>query len=117
MRGRIRGSGSKTRYEIFEGGRAGWVEVPKACFDVLFPDKPIISGADLNVSMGWKKPIESDALAIHPDQIPEAEAHAEKHGVPTQFIEDGRPIFTSREHRRKYMRSVGVHDRRGGYSD
>lgn len=116
MRGRIRGSRGKTHYEIFQGGSRGWVEVSQAEFEAAFPDKPIVAGDDLRTSTEWREPIVSDAIAVLPNQAAEAAREAAKHGVPTEFRE-GKPVFTSREHRRKYMRSVGVHDRRGGYGD
>lgn len=59
----------------------------------------------------------SDAAGVHPDQIAEATEHAAACGVPTDFKEDGRAIFTSRAHRRKYCEVHGLYDRDAGYSD
>jgi hypothetical protein len=59
----------------------------------------------------------SEAAAVHPDQVPEAMARDKKHGVPTEYDRAGRPIFTDRGHRKKYLRSYGYHDKRGGYGD
>jgi len=62
-------------------------------------------------------PMASDAAGVHPDQIAEATAMSIKKGVPASFTPDGRVIFTSRKHRKDYCRSIGMHDRNGGYSD
>lgn len=66
-------------------------------------------------SAGW--PILSEAAAVHPEQIPEARAEAEKRGVPTDFTRDGRVVFRDRSHRRRYCKAMGLHDLDGGYSD
>jgi hypothetical protein len=62
-------------------------------------------------------PMKSDAAGVHPDQIPEAYAKSVKDGVPTQFTKDGQAIFTSRGHRARYIKTIGMIDRDGGYSD
>jgi len=64
---------------------------------------------------GW--PLASEAMAVHPDQIPEAREHDRRHGVPTDYDRLGRPIFTSREHRKRYARSYGWRDYDGGDGD
>lgn len=62
-------------------------------------------------------PQHSTAAGVMPSQIAEAQAASVKAGVPTQFTADGEAIFTSRKHRRDYLKSVGMHDRDAGYSD
>lgn len=63
-------------------------------------------------------PMESDAAGVNPVQIPEAMAYAEKMGVPTNYNpETGAPIFTGREHRKKFCEISGLYDRSGGYGD
>lgn len=68
-------------------------------------------------------PMESDAAGVHPSQIEEARAHSIAHGVPTEFTpasqgeHGGKAIFTSRKHRRDYLRICGLHDNHGGYGD
>lgn len=62
-------------------------------------------------------PLASDALGVHPAQIAEARAMAEKHGVPTEFTRDGRAILRDAKHRRRYARLRGYHDLNAGYSD
>ena len=63
-------------------------------------------------------PLHSDAMAVHPSQIPEAMAAAKKHGVPTDFDSAGRAILTGQRHRKEYAEKVrGVFDMDGGYGD
>lgn len=107
MKGVIRGHAPNKTY---------WIDgeqVSKAEFDEAFPDKPLGGSAGL---IGWK-PLHSEALAVHPDQIVEASEDAVKKGVPTAFDSEGRPIFTSRQHRTQYCRAYGFHDRQAGYGD
>lgn len=107
MIGKIVGHGDKTKYYI--DGK----EVTKKDFKSLYPDKPLGGNASL---IGWK-PLKSTALAVDPTQVKEAIEDARKKGVPTHFEEDGRPVFTSREHRKQYCIQYGFHDRDAGYSD
>ncbi len=61
--------------------------------------------------------LHSDALAVHPDQISDAEKDAAVKGVQTDFDKEGRPIFRSRQHRSKYLRAYGYYDKDAGYGD
>ncbi len=92
-------------------------EVPAEEYWAAYPLTEAEKGSQAGSSLvGWK-PIVSDALACHPKQVKEAEALAKARGVPTEFQPDGRPIFTSRSHRREYMKQHGFHDNDGGYND
>lgn len=63
-------------------------------------------------------PMWSDALGVHPDQIPEAVEFAAKRGVSVEFHpETGCVKLDSARHRRAYAEINGVFDRNGGYSD
>lgn len=66
--------------------------------------------------IGWK-PLHDFTVGVHPSQINEARAEAEKNGVPTDFDSEGSPIFRTREHRKAYHRMVGAFDKSGGYGD
>lgn len=86
-------------------------EVTEAEFRRSFPDRsgemPMLGNS---AHRGW--PILSDAMAVHPLQVQEAEADAARKGVPTQFeTQYGRPIFRNREHRRQYIKKYGIIDR------
>ncbi len=74
---------------------------------------PCTVGASL---VGWK-PVVSDALACHPDEIPEAMARDRQHGITTEYLPDGRAVLSSRSHRKAMMKSLGMHDNEGGYGD
>lgn len=108
MKGKIVGSGAKTKY--FIDGK----EVTKRTFDRRFPDKPL-GGSDSLV--GWK-PLASEALAVHPDQIPEAIEDARRKGVPVEFdAATGAPVFSCRTQRNAYLKAYGYFDRDAGYGD
>ena len=62
-------------------------------------------------------PMYSDAAGVNPEQIPEATRHARNVGVPTDFTSDGRAIFTSPHHRKRYCEAHGLYDRNGGFND
>ena len=60
-----------------------------------------------------KWPIISDSAGVHPLQLEEVREGARARGVPTEFTDDGSPVFTSLEHRRRYMKIQQMHDRSG----
>ncbi len=62
-------------------------------------------------------PLVSDAAGIHPEQIGEFREFDKKAGVPTDYTPDGRVVFTSRDHRKRYCQAHGIHDKSGGYGD
>lgn len=91
------------------------VEVSRRVFKRYFPDRESPGAVMLNRAKGW--PLNSEALSVHPDQAKEAEADATKKGVPTHFDATGTPEFTTRAHRKEYLRRYGFHDNDGGYGD
>jgi hypothetical protein len=64
-----------------------------------------------NVQGKW--PILSDAMAVHPSQIPEAQEFDRQHGVPTNYLPDGRPELRDVSHRRAYLKAHQMIDRSG----
>lgn len=61
-------------------------------------------------------PLRSDALAVHPDQIPAAVERNKRHGLTGMaYDRQGRPVFTDRGQRKKLMKIEGVHDRNSYY--
>lgn len=56
-------------------------------------------------------PMASYAVGVGASQVPEQMKADKKAGVPTEYTESGDPIFTSRGHRKKYLKHVGFHDR------
>lgn len=66
----------------------------------------------------WSKPILSDALAVHPDQIKDVMERNARHGIHVNYHpDDGRPILPDRDARRRLMRLERCHDNQGGYGD
>lgn len=53
----------------------------------------------------YVRPILSDAMAVHPDQIESAMEKNYKDGVPTNYMPDGRPIITSHQHQKALAKS------------
>ena len=62
-------------------------------------------------------PMESYAAGVHPKQIPDMVKFDKEHGVPTDYSEDGDPVFRGPKHRRKYCEAHGLFDRNAGLSD
>ncbi|MFA7279122.1 MAG: hypothetical protein WC100_03410 [Sterolibacterium sp.] len=69
----------------------------------------------VHVPANW--PMCSDAAGVHPKQINEASAHAERIGIPTQFNSLGQAVFNSPQHRKKYCEHFKLFDKNGGFSD
>lgn len=59
----------------------------------------------------------SEALAVHPDQVGEANARSKRHNIGVQYDKRGFAHIPDRASRRRLMRLEGVHDNHGGYSD
>lgn len=108
MKGKSVGHGEKTKYFLDTGKNHSWEEVTKAAFDDAFPDKPMALAGQCSL-LGWMKPVVSDALAVHPDQIGEAMAHDKKVGISPEYLPDGRPVFKSEAQMRAAMESLKAH--------
>lgn len=59
----------------------------------------------------------SESLAVHPLDVQAASDHAKMHGVPTRFEADGRPVITSRAHQKALLKTLGFHNKDGGFGD
>lgn len=63
-------------------------------------------------------PMTSDALAVHPEQIPAVRARNRRHGVRgVEYNAKGQAILADRAARRDLMALEGYHDNQGGYGD
>lgn len=62
-------------------------------------------------------PQHSDTLAVHPEQIAEYREYDAARGVPTNYDAQGRPIFESRGHRKRYYAAHNAFDGSAGYGD
>lgn len=97
----------------------GWVEVveyfidnrpvSEADFLAAFPDHEDLGAAAITGTRGW--PLASDAAAVHPRQIEKAKEIDRRKGVPTEYTPSGRPVFTDRGHRRRYLKAHNLIDR------
>jgi hypothetical protein len=62
-------------------------------------------------------PMKSDAAGVHVSQRMDAIAESHAMGIPTDFTPDGRAVFESANHRKRYCEAIGHWDKDGGYSD
>ncbi len=56
-------------------------------------------------------PFASTAAGVSPEQVPEIMKVDAQAGVKTEYTKGGDPIFTSANHRRKYLKVHGLVDR------
>lgn len=55
-------------------------------------------------------PMVSRAAAVNPSQVLEAKEHARKRGVNVDFDKKGNVILESPTHRKRYLKTRGLHD-------
>lgn len=53
----------------------------------------------------------SESCGVAPDQVKEKMEENARRGVHVEYTPDGRAKFTSMNHRRKYMKAYGLHDK------
>lgn len=87
-------------------------EVTKAEWDRAFPPRPIGTGAGLTA---WKRPVKSEALAVHPSQVQKVLERNRKHGVHIDYDHQGRPIFKSSGDQRSLLEIEGAVNLDGSY--
>lgn len=61
--------------------------------------------------------MKSEAMAVHPEQVAQANARNKRHGVNVVYDKSGFAHIPDRNERRKLMRLEGLHDKSGGYGD
>mgnify|MGYP003111330632 CR=1 FL=1 len=72
--------------------------------------------ANRGANSGW--PLKSDAAGVHPADAAKAEKASANIGVPTEYDrKTGQAIFRDRNHRRRFLKANGMHDKNGGYGD
>ena len=64
---------------------------------------------------GW--PMVSEALAVHPKQVEQANDRARRHGIPVTYDRKGFCHIPDRAARKKLLKLEGMHDNSGGYGD
>jgi hypothetical protein len=115
------GKGRKGTVKYDRLGNASYfidgVEVAKETYDARFPDRPLATVATETRSCGSGWPMKSIALAVHPEQVAEANERNRKAGVNVTYESDGTAVIPDRGERRRLLRLEGMHDRQGGYGD
>jgi hypothetical protein len=71
------------------------------------------SGTVHNYEATW--PVLSDAAGVHPKDIAAARVKSLRDGVPTDFTTDGRVVFRTPQHKRAYLKSIGMFDKSAYY--
>lgn len=90
-------------------------EVTEAEYEAVYPPAESVAGVMFG---GWTKPLLSDALAVHPSQVKEAEERNARRGCSVTYrADDGRAIIPDRGERKRLLKIEGLHDRSGGYGD
>lgn len=122
MRGRIVGFGERTKYYLGYPGCEKEVSSQEFHAKMEESQKIISEGledtVEVNLGRPWTKPIESDALAVHPKQIKTVMERNARHGLHINYDPtDGRPLLQDRDQRRRLMKIEGCHDNNGGYGD
>lgn len=93
-----------------EPSSIGARDTPRAC-----PKCGQLAGRDAVASMhphtdtGYQVEMLSDALGIHPDQIPESKRRFPHH----DFAPDGRMRIRSHQEFKRVLKDLGYHDNRG----
>ncbi len=75
------------------------------------------NGGCVRTQLSTTWPQHSDAMGVHESQRAEAYAESVRAGVPTYFDNQGRAVFNSAGHRKRYCETLGYFDRNAGYSD
>ena len=91
-----------------------WIELDGEMYQRDYETE--ISGSPSGGCAAW--PMKSDSAGVHPSQVREVTEKSDNMGVRTEFDKTtGQAVFTSRGHRAKYLKAMGMYDRNGGYGD
>lgn len=112
MNGVVKWDREGNRHYFMDG-----VEVAESDFRAVVKPPELPEGEAGSSLCGWKRPILSDALAVHPEQIQEAMERDRRYGIASEYAPDGRMILRDRKQRQRVMQSLGLHDKNGGYGD
>lgn len=96
----------------------GDAEVTEKQYRKLTKSKPLAAGDEvLTQSTSAWADFTSEALAVHPTQVKEANERSKRHGLGVVYDKQGFARIPDRAARRRLMRLEGVHDNHGGYGD
>jgi hypothetical protein len=90
-------------------------EVTEKEFNAACPKKPLNLSGNSGL-IGWK-PVHCFALALHPNQIPNARKFLKERGVEAEYDGDGNPIMRTRQHYNAYLKAVCAFNKDAGYGD
>jgi hypothetical protein len=79
--------------------------------------RAVYAPAGVPAAGGWKKPLKSEALAVHPSQVAAANERNRRAGCSVTYAADGTAVVPDRGERKKLLKIEGFHDRDGGYGD
>jgi hypothetical protein len=74
-----------------------------------FRHRDVVGSMRPHTDLGYATPLLSDAMAVDPSQIAEAQRQFPHH----RFAPDGRMIFGSHQERSRVLKDLGYHDRDG----
>lgn len=110
LNGQIRYDRSGNRCHFLNG-----LAVSREVFDQAFPTKE--PGTPLPAATKTCWPLKSEALAVHPDQVAEANASLKKNKIAAEYDAAGFCHLSGRAARKELLRLEGFHDKKGGYGD
>lgn len=94
----------------------GDVAVSRAEFDARFPPKEMGAPLQSHTTTCW--PMRSEALAVHPDQVTEANERNRKAGIAARYESGtGMCVIPDRADRKRLLKLEGMRDNHGGYGD
>lgn len=86
----------------------------------MMKNKVGINGAPGGMRPKSGYPHVAEFSGVPKDQLAEAKAQCDKHGVATEWVVNGNsasPVWRSRQHRADWCKAMGRIDRQGGYGD
>lgn len=99
----------------FKGGweyYLGGTRVTKEEYEAVHPPRKWEPGpARTQGTTTW--PLESQALAVHPEQVHEANERAKRHGIAAEYREDGTCVIADATARRRLLKLEGLVDKDG----
>jgi hypothetical protein len=94
------------------------IEVTEEAYRAANPPKPLEAGDEvLSQSTSAWDDFRSEALAVHPSQVKEANERSKRHNLGVKYDAKGFARIPDRASRKRLMRLEGVHDNHAGYGD
>lgn len=104
--------GTKTRYYVND------VEVTEKEYRKLTKPRALAAGDEvLTQSTSAWQDFKSEAMAVHPKQVAEANARSKRHNLGVVYDKKGFAHIPDRAARKRLLKVEGFHDKKGGYGD